>query len=128
MAWGDRKAVARMLLNDVVAANTGQRVPWFVSPFLFRSDFGKMLLANALAGPTELAALEGHLWRETDLMKLTVPVYPMVGGTSPPFNRRFADFVAAHVPDTRVHVVESGNHGTPIDDSATFAALLTRLR
>lgn len=50
-ARGDRKAVVRLLINDVVGANTGMRIPWFVFPVLFRSRFGKMSLANALRAP-----------------------------------------------------------------------------
>ncbi len=59
---------------------------------------------------------------------MSVPVYPMVGSTSPPFNRQFADFVAAHVPGAQVEVVEGGTHGTPVDDPTRFAALLASLR
>ncbi len=127
-ARGNRKAVVRLLLNDVVGANTGMHIPWFVFPVLFRSRFGKMLLANALASPTELRAYEAHEWHAGDLATMSVPVYPMVGSTSPPFNRQFADFVAAHVPGAHDEVVEGGNHGTPTDDPTRFAALLASLR
>lgn len=127
-ARGDRKAVVRLLLNDVVGANTGMHIPWFVFPFLFRSGFGKMLLTNALASPTELRAYEAHEWRTDELAQLGVLVYPLVGSTSPPFNRQFADLVATHVPGARVEVVEGGNHGTPLDDPVRFAAVLASLR
>jgi pimeloyl-ACP methyl ester carboxylesterase len=87
-----------------------------------------MILANALAAPTELAAFEDHQWHSDNLATMTVPVYPLVGSTSPPFNRRFADFVARHVPGTRVQIVDGGNHATPTDNPKTFAAVLTDLR
>lgn len=127
-ARGDRKAMVRLLLNDVVGANTGTHIPWFVFPVLFRSGFGKILLTNALASPTELRAFEAHEWHAGDLAQLSVPVYPLVGSTSPPFNRQFADFLAAHAPGAHVEVVDGGNHGTPIDDPTRFAAVLASLR
>jgi pimeloyl-ACP methyl ester carboxylesterase len=127
-ARGNRKAVVRLLLNDVVGANTGSRVPWFVWPMLFRSELGRTLLANALATPTELAAFEAHVWQADDLARLAVPVYPLVGSTSPPFNRRFADLVAQHVQGAQVEVVAGGDHGTPVADPASFAGVLKRLR
>ena len=85
-------------------------------------------LANVLEGPTELAAMEDHRWHTADLAQLTVPVYPMVGSTSPPFNSGFTNFVAEHIPDTQVQGIEGGNLGTPIDDPAKFDALLAQLR
>ncbi|MEP7089156.1 MAG: alpha/beta hydrolase [Nocardioidaceae bacterium] len=127
-ARGDRKAVVRLLLNDVVGASTGMHIPWFVFPLLFRSGFGKMLLTNALAGPTELRAWEAHEWQADDLARLRVPVHPLVGSESPPFNRRFADFVATHVPGAHVDVVEGGSHGTPLEDPTSFAVVLASLR
>lgn len=127
-AKGDRKSVVRLLLNDVIGANTGMHIPWFAFPFLFRSQVGKMMLANALAAPTELKAFEDHEWHPEDLAAMTVPVYPLVGSASPPFNRRFADFVAQHVPSTRVQIIEGGKHATPTDNPKTFAALLADLR
>ena len=116
------------MINDVIGANTGMHVPWFAFPLLFRSGFGKMFLANALAGPTELRALEAHEWRSDDFARVSAPVHLLVGSTSPPFNRQFADFVAAHVPGAHVEVVEGGNHGTPLDDPSRFAAVIERLR
>ncbi len=118
----------RLLLNEVIGANTGMRISWFVFPLLFRSGFGKMLLANALASPTELRAFEAHHWHPEDLAPLSVPVYPMVGSTSPPFNRQFADFVAAHLPGAEVKVIDGGIHGTPVEDPARFAAVLASRR
>ena len=127
-AKGKRRTVVRLLLNEVVGANTGMHIPWFVFPVLFRSRFGKMLLANALSSPTELRALEAHEWHASNLTQLSMPVYSMVGSTSPPFNRQFADFVAAHVPGAQVEVVEGANHGTPVEDPTRFGAVLARLR
>ncbi|MGI8458267.1 MAG: alpha/beta fold hydrolase, partial [Propionibacteriaceae bacterium] len=127
-ARGDRKAVVRLLLNDVIGANTGMHIPWFVFPLPYRSTFGKLLLANALASPTELRAFEAHQWDADDLAQLSMAVSPLVGSTSPPFNRQFSDFVAAHVPGAHVEVVEGANHGTPVDDPAPFAAVLKGLR
>jgi pimeloyl-ACP methyl ester carboxylesterase len=127
-AKGDRRGVVRLLLNDVIGASTGMHIPWFAFPFLFRSQFGKVMLANALAAPTELAAFEDRQWRPEHLATVTVPVYPLVGSTSPPFNRRFADFVAEHVPGTRVQIVEGGKHATPTDNPKAFAAVLADLR
>ena len=49
VANGDRKLLVRLLLNEVVGVNTGSRVPRLVFPLLFRSSFGRMALANALA-------------------------------------------------------------------------------
>ena len=125
-AKGHSKSVVRLLLNDVVGANTGVRIPWFVFPLLFRSKFGKILLANALAAPTELAAYESHHWHPDDLTQITVPIHLMIGSTSPPFNRRFADFIARHVSSSRVDVIEGGNHGTPVAEPDKFAARLDR--
>lgn len=58
VANGDRKLLVRLLLNEVVGVNTGRRVPRLVFPLLFRSSFGRMTLANALAIPTGLRAFE----------------------------------------------------------------------
>ena len=45
--------LVRLLLNEVVGVNTGSRVPRLVFPVLFRSSFGRMALANALAIPPD---------------------------------------------------------------------------
>lgn len=126
-AKGHRRSVVRLLLNDVVGANTGTHIPWFVFPILFRSEVGRILLANALAAPTELEAYERHEWRPDELTQVTVPVHLLIGSTSPPFNRRFADFIARHVSSSRIDVIEGGNHGTTVAEPAKFAAVLADL-
>jgi integrase len=73
VANGDRKLLVRLLLNEVVGANTGSRVPRPVFPLLFRSSFGRMALANALAIPTGLRASEACDWNAQDLSTLDLP-------------------------------------------------------
>jgi hypothetical protein len=82
-ANGDRKLLVRLLLNEVVGVNTGSRVPHLVFPVLFRSSFGRMALANALAIPAGLRAFEAYDWNAQDLNALDMPVTFLIGSQSP---------------------------------------------
>ena len=112
-ANGDRKLLVRLLLNEVVRVNTGSRVPRLVFPLLFRSPFGRMVLANALAIPTGLRAFEAYDWNAQDLSTLDMPVTFLIGSKSPPFNRRFPGSVASRIPHATIEVIDGGSHGIP---------------
>jgi pimeloyl-ACP methyl ester carboxylesterase len=127
-ATGDRKLLVRLLLNEVVGVNTGSRVPRLVFPLLFRSSFGRMALANALAIPAGLRAFEACDWDAQDLSALGMPVTFLIGSQSPPFNRRFADSVASRIPHATIEVIAGGSHGTPMEQPDHFAQLLGQLR
>ena len=127
-ASGDRKLLVRLLLNEVVGVNTGRRIPRPVFPLLFRSSFGRMALANALAIPTGLRAFEAWDWNAQDLSALDMPVTFLIGSKSPPFNRRFADSVASRIPHATIEVIDGGSHGTPMAQPDRFAQVLGQLR
>jgi pimeloyl-ACP methyl ester carboxylesterase len=125
---GDRKLLVRLLLNEVVGVNTGNRVRRLVFPVLFCSSFGRMALANALAIPTGLRAFETYDWHAQDLSALDMPVTFLIGSQSPPFNRRFADSVASRIPHATIEVIDDGSHGTPMEQPDRFAQVLDQLR
>lgn len=127
-ARGDRKLLMRLMMDEVVGPNTGMRIPRIVLPFLYRSRFGRMGLANALAIPTGLRAFEGHDWRSENLSGISIPTYFLIGSTSPAFNRQLSDQLVAMIPGATVEVFEGGSHGTPMDQPAKFAGLLSTLR
>jgi pimeloyl-ACP methyl ester carboxylesterase len=127
-ATGDRKLLVRLLLNEIVGVNTGSRVPRPVFPLLFRSSFGQMALANALAIPAGMRAFEAWDWNAQDLSALDMPVTLLIGSQSPPFNRRFADSVASRIPHATIEVVDGGSHGTPMEQPDRFARVLDQLR
>jgi pimeloyl-ACP methyl ester carboxylesterase len=127
-ANGDRKLLVRLLLNEVVGVNTGSRVPRPVFPVLFRSSFGRMALANALAIPTGMRAFEAYDWNAQDLSVLDMPVTFLIGSQSPPFNRRFADSIASRIPHATIEVIDGGSHGTPMEQPDRFAQVLGQLR
>jgi pimeloyl-ACP methyl ester carboxylesterase len=127
-ASGDRKLLVRLLLNEVVGVNTGSRVPRPVFPLLFRSSFGRMALANALAIPAGMRAFEAWDWSVQDLSALDMPVTFLIGSKSPPFNRRFADSVASRIPHATVEIIDGGSHGTPMEQPDRFARVLDQLR
>jgi hypothetical protein len=72
-----------------------------VFALLFRSAFGRMALANALAIPAGLRAFEARDWNAQDLSALDMPVTFLIGSQSPPFSRRFADTIASRIPTPR---------------------------
>jgi pimeloyl-ACP methyl ester carboxylesterase len=127
-ASGDRKLLVRLLLNEVVGVNTGSRVPRLVFPLLFRSPFGRMVLANALAIPAGLRAFEAWDWNAPDLSALDMPVTFLIGSKSPPFNRRFADSIASRIRHATIEVIDGGSHGTPMEQPDRFAQVLDQLR
>ena len=120
----DRERLVILALNDVVGASTGEQIPLPAFPSIFPTPFGQMLLDNALSIPAELRAHENHLWNETSLEPVTIPILMLVGADSPPFNRRFADWVASVTPSARVTELSHANHGTPVEDPARVAAIL----
>jgi pimeloyl-ACP methyl ester carboxylesterase len=111
----------------VVAVNTGSRVPRLVFPVLFRSSFGRMALANALAIPAGLRAFEACDWNAQDLSALDMPVTFLIGSKSPPFNR-FPDSIASGIPHATIEVIDGGSHGTPMEQPDRFAQVLDQLR
>jgi pimeloyl-ACP methyl ester carboxylesterase len=127
-ASGDRKLLVRLLLNEVVGASTGSRVPRLVFPVLFRSSFGQMVLANALAIPAGMRVFEAWDWDAQDLSALDMPVTFLIGSKSPPFNRRFADSIASRIPHATIEVIDGGSHGTPMEQPDRFAQVLAQLR
>jgi pimeloyl-ACP methyl ester carboxylesterase len=127
-ANGDRKLLVRLLLNEVVGVNTGSRVPRLVFPLLFRSPFGRMALANALAIPTRLRAFEACDWNVQDLSALDMPVTFLIGSKSPPFARRFPGSVASRIPHATIEVINGGSHGTPMEQPDRFTQVLGQLR
>jgi pimeloyl-ACP methyl ester carboxylesterase len=127
-ASGDRKLLVRLLLNEIVGVNTGSRVPRPVFPLLFRSPFGQMALANALAIPTGMRAFEAYDWDAQDLSTLDMPVTFLIGSKSPPFNRRFADSIVSRIPHATIEVIDGGSHGTPMEQPDRFAQVLDQLR
>jgi pimeloyl-ACP methyl ester carboxylesterase len=121
---GDRQRLVVLLLNDVVGASTGERIPPAAFSAIFPTPFGQMLLDNALAIPSELQAHEEFIWNEEAVGSLDVPILLLIGAESPPFNRRFADWVADVTPSAEVTVLPKAGHGLPIEDPGTFAAIL----
>jgi len=127
-ARGDRKLLVRLMINEVVGVNTGRRIPRPVFPLLFRSAFGRMVLSNALSIPAGMRAFEAWDWDAQDLSALDMPVTFLIGSKSPPFNRRFADSVAARIPHATIEVIDGGSHGTPMEQPDRFAQVLDQLR
>ena len=112
----------------MVGVNTGSRVPRLVFPVLFRSSFGRMALANALAIAAGLRAFEAWDWNAQDLSALDMPVTFLIGSQSPPFNRRFPGSVASRIPHATIEVIDGGSHGTPMEQPDRSAQVLGQLR
>ena len=112
----------------MVGVSTDSRVPRLVFPLLFRSAFGRMVLANALSIPTEMRAFEAWDWNAQDLSALEMPVTFLIGSKSPLFGRRFANSVASRIPHATIEVIDGGNHGTPMEQPDRFAQVLDQLR
>jgi pimeloyl-ACP methyl ester carboxylesterase len=120
----DRERLVILALNEVVGASTGERIPPPAFSSIFQTPFGQMLLDNALSIPVELRAQEDHSWHETSLESMTIPILLLVGADSPPFNRRFADWVANVAPSAQVSELAHATHGTPMEDPARVASIL----
>jgi pimeloyl-ACP methyl ester carboxylesterase len=127
-ASGDRKLLVRLMINEVVGVNIGRTVPRLVFPLLYRSPFGRMVLANALSIPASLRAFEAWDWNARNLSALDMPVTFLIGSQSPPFGRRFADSIAGRIPHATIEVIDGGSHGTPMDQPDRFARVLDQLR
>ena len=80
---GDRQRLVVLLLNDVVGASTGERIPPPAFSAIFPTPFGQMLLDNALAIPSELQAHEGFIWNEEAVGSLDVPILLLIGAEKP---------------------------------------------
>jgi pimeloyl-ACP methyl ester carboxylesterase len=120
----DREHVVVLALNEVVGASTGERIPLPVLSHIFSTPFGQMLLENALSIPAELRAHENHVWQEESLASMAIPIMAIVGADSPPFNRRFADWVATITASAHVTEWSRANHGTPMEDPGRVASVL----
>ncbi|MGV1010451.1 MAG: alpha/beta fold hydrolase [Dermatophilaceae bacterium] len=116
----DRPALVDMLLNDVVGRSNGEVTSCQALVGILSSPFGAMLLDNVLSVPTELQALEGHIWADEDLRALTTPTTAAVGDQSPPFNRRFGDRLVSLSPAARLLVLPGAGHGAPLTDPAVI--------
>lgn len=115
VARQDRAALVEMMLNDVVGRFSGELTSPEALRGLLSTPFGAMFLDNALSAPTELHALEAHTWTDRDLRALATPTTVVVGGQSPPFNRRFSDRLVG-LGVARLDVLPDADHGTPLMD------------
>ena len=78
-------------------------------------------------GPTltaELSSLrEGPPWDPTSIH---CPVIAGVGTKAAPHHRRGAEWIAEHIPNARLAVLDDAGHGAPVSHSRLFVDLLVR--
>lgn len=120
VARDDRPALVEMILNDLVGRSNGELIPPPALAGIPSSPFGALLLDNALSAPTEFRAMEGYVWTDEDLRALTTPTTVVVGGQSPPFNRRFSDRLVRLSGAAHLVVLPGAGHGTPLMDPAVI--------
>jgi pimeloyl-ACP methyl ester carboxylesterase len=123
----DRKLMVMIALADVVGKATGQapRVP-FPEAF-WQAPFGQLLLANALSIPIELKANSEQDDSDESLRRMPMPVWCLIGGNSPAYNRSFSERLVALNSLAELIELPGQDHGTPMTSPAVLADLFNSL-
>jgi pimeloyl-ACP methyl ester carboxylesterase len=123
----DRKLLVMIALADVVGKATGQAPPVSFPEAFWQAPFGQVLLANALSIPTELKANSEQDDSDGSLRQIDIPVWCVIGGNSPAYNRSFSERLVALNSLAELIELPGQDHGTPMTSPVVVADLLNSL-
>jgi pimeloyl-ACP methyl ester carboxylesterase len=123
----DRKLLVEIALAEVVGKATGQAPPVPFPDAFWRAPFGQLLLANALSIPTELRANSEQDDSDDSLQRIGIPVWCLIGGNSPAYNRSFSERLVALSSSATLIELPGQDHGTPMTSPSLLADLLNSL-
>ena len=128
LATDDRMCLVTIVMNEIVGAATGRKMPPPAIAGLLQSQYGQILMRNARSFPAELESYAAYEFDAERFKTFTLPVLFLLGSYSPPFNRIVTDQLHAILPHSKIVLLEGQEHTAMASAPDLFArALQTHL-
>lgn len=124
LAADDRIGLVTIVMNDVIGAPTGRKMPPAAITGLLQSPFGQILLRNARSFPAELESYAAYDFDLERFRSFALPTLFLTGSYSPPFNHIVTEQLQGVLRHNKTAMLEGQEHSAMASAPDLFAQVL----